>query len=81
MSITTTQDLFSTIESLAARERNAIATHEHEAVRTQDPRLQELWHRLADLRRAISAELDAYIAEARPRSEITQQINAMFDGA
>ena len=74
-SFTSSTDL---IEWLMQEEREALKSYHAKATRVDDPRLQVLLNRLAEIRSRSIAELESEVSEIRSQAEITTQINAMF---
>ncbi len=74
-SFTSSTDL---IEWLMQEEREAVKSYHAKATRIDDPRLQGLLTRLADMRARSIAEMESEVSEIRSQAEITTQINAMF---
>ena len=74
-SFTSSTDL---IEWLMQEEREAVKSYNAKATRVDDPRLQILLNRLAEIRSRSIAELESEVSEIRSQAEITTQINAMF---
>jgi hypothetical protein len=65
-------------QRIVQQEVQLIAELRRKSRSSADAGLRSLYSRMAELRAALCTELEAYLLEARPSTEITGQINDMF---
>ena len=65
-------------QRMLQQELELIAELKRKSRSSADAGLRSLYSRMAELRAALCTELEAYLLEARPSTEITGQINDMF---
>jgi len=66
------------VQRLMEEELEAIVMLKRKSQSTADATLRSLYARMAEVRAGLCIELEAYLREARPSTEITSQINEMF---
>jgi len=66
------------IQQLVEEEQKAVAALKRKAKGSADSTLRSIYARMAERRAEFCSELESYLREARPSTEITNQINAMF---
>jgi hypothetical protein len=66
------------IQRLMEEEHRAVAALKRKAKASADSTLRSIYARMAEQRAEFCSELESYLREARPSTEITSQINAMF---
>lgn len=66
------------IQRLIEEEGEAVEMLKRKSQSSADAALRSLYARMAEVRASLCTELETYLREVRPSTEITSQINEMF---
>jgi len=66
------------VREMIAIEQRAASEYRNKSMQTSDPKLRNLFTRLAEMHASCLSELESHAHEVESQNEITLQINAMF---